>query len=122
MSWRYHGHARVDPNNPNAMAACDRCGRLFNLIDLAYQWEWGGLKLYNTHLRVCRQDLDTPFIFNRPIILPADPVPVVDPRPENMAAEDNDARPTPPPAPYPPTPGFQWDSGINWDTGEPWPP
>jgi len=97
MAWRYHGHARVDPQRPEAFGVCDRCGRLFNLNDLLWQFDWRGPRLANLRIRVCRQDLDKPFIFFRPIILPPDPVPVRDPRPEAYAAEDNDTRPTPPP-------------------------
>lgn len=34
-----------------------------------------------TGYKVCNRCLDKPFIFNKPIILPPDPVPVKDPRP-----------------------------------------
>lgn len=97
MAWRFHGHARVNPEAPSAFGVCDRCGRLFNLSDLMWQHDWRGTRLANLRIRVCSEDLDKPFPFFRPVILPPDPVPVKDPRPENYAQEDNDDRPTPPP-------------------------
>ncbi len=97
MAWRPHGHARVDPSHPAAFGVCDRCGRLFNLDDLHFQFDYRGPQLANLQLRVCRQDLDRPFNFFRPVILPPDPVPRLQPRPEAYDAENNDDRPTPPP-------------------------
>ena len=114
MAWRYHGHARVNPDAPEAFGVCDRCGRLFNLNDLYYQYEWAGTALVNRHIRVCRQDLDKPFQFYRAIILPADPVPVYDPRPENFVAEDEGGTPTPPV----PNPTFTLDQS-ELDQGDP---
>ena len=121
MAFRPHGHARVNPLDPRAFGVCDRCGRLFNLEDLHYQFEWAGTRLYNTHLRVCHYDLDKPFIFNRAVILPPDPEPVFDPRPENMTAEDDDLRPALPPFPAVPLPAATWDAlGAFWDSGIDW--
>lgn len=99
---RPHGHARVNPSSPSAFGVCDRCGRLFNLSDLTYQFDWRGPRLANLRIKVCRQDLDKPFNFYRPIILPPDPMPVLDPRPEAFDAEMG---PTPPVwSPLPPAP------------------
>src|SRR5215467_6303432 len=120
MAWRYHGHARVDPRSPRAFGVCDRCGRLFNLVDLKFQYEWRGSRLGNTQLLVCKQDLDKPFPFFRPIILPPDPEAVRNPRPEEYAAEMG-----PTPDPNNPTLGDTtsiWDAGASiWDGGlSPW--
>lgn len=76
-----HGRARVDPSHPAAPGICDRCGMLWMLSDLQFQMEWRGPQLASTGFRVCHRCYDVPFIFNKPIILPADPVPVKDPRP-----------------------------------------
>lgn len=97
IAWRPHGHARVDPENPRAFAVCDRCGRLFNAIDLVFQHDFRGPHLQNLWIKVCKQDLDAHAQFLRPVILPADPVPIMNPRPEDFDAEMNDDRPTPPP-------------------------
>lgn len=93
MAWRYHGHARVNPNNPGAFGVCDRCGMLYNLDDLNYQFDWRGPRLANLRLKVCRRCYDRPFEFFRPVVLPPDPVPRTDPRPEQYAEE---VGPTPP--------------------------
>lgn len=89
MSWRPHGRARVNPQSPESFGRCDRCSLWYNLNDLAFQFDYRGLKLQNLGLRVCRRCLDKPSPQLRPIILPPDPVPVMNPRPENFAAAEN---------------------------------
>lgn len=77
-----NGYARIRPHSPRASAACDRCGCLFLLDDLAPQMEWSGSQLIDTGYRVCRQFcLDRPNQQNRSVILPPDPVPRRNPRP-----------------------------------------
>lgn len=100
MAWRYTGKARVDPNNPQAFGVCDRCSFWFNLVNLGYQREWRGPRLVNTRARVCAACMDKPFIFNKPIIYPPDPVPVRDPRPQNFEVANNGS-PFTPPLPWP---------------------
>lgn len=98
MAWRFHGRARVDPTNPSAFGVCDRCGLLYNLNDLVWQFEFRGNQLVNLQIRVCTQTcLDKPQEQLRPQILPADPVPRWQPRPENYLAEEG-----PPPPPFNP--------------------
>jgi hypothetical protein len=60
---------------------------LYNLDDLNYQFDWRGPRLANLRLRVCRRCTDKPFEFWRPVILPPDPSPRIDPRPEDFDAE-----------------------------------
>jgi hypothetical protein len=67
---------------------------------LNYQMEWRGARLMNIRLRVCPQCTDRPFLFNRPIIYPPDPVPVRDPRPQNFEIPNNGS-PFAPPLPWP---------------------
>jgi hypothetical protein len=93
---RVHGRARVDPTNPQAFGVCDRCRFLYNLVDLVFQYEWVGDKLTNLWLRVCRRCLDKPHEFTRPAVLPPDPVPVWQPRPDNYASAEG----PPPPNVY----------------------
>jgi len=76
-----HGRARVNSSHPEAFALCDRCGSQYNLPALTYQYEWRGPQLASTGYKVCGRCLDKPFIFNKPILLGPDPVPVKDPRP-----------------------------------------
>lgn len=82
------GRARVSAKNPQAKAVCDRCGIWYNLVNLEWQYDWRGTALQNLQLRVCRHCLDVPQEQLRAIQLPADPVPVWQPRPENFFADE----------------------------------
>jgi len=84
---RPHGRARIDARRPVALAVCDRCQFLFNHSDLQWQMEWRGPKLQNIRLLVCQSCYDTPQEQLRTIILPADPVPVMYPRPPRAAGD-----------------------------------
>ena len=86
---RPHGRARVSPSHPEAHAVCDSCGFLFNHIDLAFQWNWQGPRLQNLRFLRCRSCLDKPSEFKRTLILPPDPVPIANPRPEFNVKNDN---------------------------------
>jgi hypothetical protein len=80
---RNHGRARVDPQDPQAFAVCDRCGFRRNHVDLTWQHQYRGNSLTNIRMLVCADKcLDKPHEFARPAILPSDPVPIRDPRPE----------------------------------------
>ena len=81
-------NAQVDPSNPRAWGTCDRCGFIWNLYRLDYQFEWQGPELQNTRYRVCPICEDVPFQHNRPIVVPLDPEPVADPRPQQYAVEE----------------------------------
>lgn len=94
MAWRPHGRARVDAARPQAWATCNRCGFLGNLVDLQYQYQWAGVDKINLGIKVCDRCLDTPSEFLRTIILPPDPVPVDQPRPEAYAIDEVDYRVT----------------------------
>lgn len=80
--WHPTGRARVNARSPEAQACCDRCYLNFSLSDLNWQTQWAGDKLQNLRLRVCCECLDVPQIQLKSIIIPADPVPVLNPRPE----------------------------------------
>ena len=81
MSWRFHGRAHVDPSNPHAFAICDRCGFLYNHVQLNWQYQWVGPQMQNLRLLVCSTCMDTPQEQLRTIILPPDPLPVWNARP-----------------------------------------
>lgn len=81
MSFRPHGKARVDPNNPQAEAICDRCGFRFNHVDLRKSVEWRGTKLVQRSFLNCEKCQDVPNDQMRTNYIPADPVPVRNPRP-----------------------------------------
>jgi hypothetical protein len=80
-------HAPVNRSAPEPPGICDRCGRKWPLSKLVYQFDWRGNALANLRLRVCPDDLDKPFEFNRPLRIPPDPVPVQDPRPYQYAVQ-----------------------------------
>jgi len=82
MAWRFTGRAHVDPNNPRAFAVCDRCGIWSQLNHLNWQYQYAGPRLQNLRLLVCDICLDTPQPQLKPRILPPDPVPVMNARPE----------------------------------------
>lgn len=76
------GRARVNSRFPQAQAVCDRCGIWYNRVDLQYQYQWAGTSQINLRRLVCRICLDIPQEQLRAIIVPADPVPIIDPRVE----------------------------------------
>jgi len=82
------GRARTSSKNPQAFGVCDRCGMWYNHVDLAWQFDWGGASLINKRILVCRPCTDIPQNQLRAIVLPADPVPVMNPRTEPYAADE----------------------------------
>ncbi len=86
---RQHGRANISQIYPRALAICDRCGATYNHIDLKWQYQWRGTKLQNIQRLVCESCLDIPQEQLRVIILPMDPVPIMNARPENYVDADN---------------------------------
>ena len=84
------GRARVSSKNPQALAVCDRCGMWYNHVDLAWQFDWGGASLINKRILVCNPCNDIPQNQLRAIVLPADPMPIVNPRTEPYASNETD--------------------------------
>lgn len=85
--WHPTGRATVNQRSVSALAVCDRCGLTYNLKDLKWQFQWQGMQLQNLRLLVCDICLDKPQIQLKTLILPPDPVPVFNPRPEAYRAE-----------------------------------
>ena len=86
---RPHGRFKVDRTNPRARGVCDRCGFQYQLMDLRWQYEWAGPRLQNLRLLVCETCLDKPQPNIKTIVIPPDPVPVLNPRPENYVLDDS---------------------------------
>lgn len=76
------GHARVDPRSPQAFAICDRCGFQYNHNRLKWDTQFHGREIRRTGFLVCNSCNDTPNPTLRPIVLPPDPVPIMQPRAE----------------------------------------
>lgn len=89
MSYRPQGRASISATRPRALAICDRCGFRYNYDQLTWQMQWAGVRLYNTRRLVCSSCLDTPQEGLRTIILPPDPIPVVNARPEFEVDNNN---------------------------------
>ena len=85
MSWHQNGRARISARRPEAKGICDRCQFMFSLSDLGWQYQWAGVTLQNIRLLVCDRCLDLPQEQLRSIVLPPDPVPVFNPRPERYS-------------------------------------
>lgn len=84
------GRARVSSRSPRAAGQCDRCGFLYTHSDLRWQFDWRGASLQNLRLLVCRTCEDTPQAQLRAIVVPADPIPIQNPRvPDYVKAASN---------------------------------
>jgi hypothetical protein len=82
------GRATTSSRNPRAHAICDRCGFRYNHLDLKFQFDWAGASLINKRMLVCNPCYDTPQNQLRAIILPADPMPIMNPRTEPFASDE----------------------------------
>ena len=87
---RPHGkYTRVNPQNPEAFAQCDRCGFWRQSSDLIWQTAWAGTHIYNVQELVCKDRcFDTPNEQLRTIILPPDPPPVLNARVPDFEYEE----------------------------------
>lgn len=83
--WHPNGRARVSMRRPEAQAVCDRCYLNYSHSDLTFQFDWAGAKLQNKQILVCKTCLDIPQPQLRTIVIPPDPIPIANPRPENYA-------------------------------------
>lgn len=88
MAYRPHGNVRINPNSPEAMGVCDRCGFWFSHRDLAFQYDYRGMELKNTQRLVCHPCYDKPNEQLKPRIIPPDPPPIMNARPENFAVDE----------------------------------
>src|SRR4029077_5841619 len=84
------GRAKTSSTNPEAHAICDRCGFRYNFNSLQWQFDWRGPTLQNLRILVCDICLDTPQDQLRAITLPADPVPIINARPELYPQDSTD--------------------------------
>lgn len=91
---RPHGRARVSARSPRAFAICDRCGFLYNHNQLSWQFDWAGASLINKRILVCETCNDKPQQQLRSIVVPADPVPIQNPRTQDYVQAETDYRQT----------------------------
>lgn len=110
---RPHGRASVSSTNPRAFGICDRCGFLYNHIRLQWQFDYAGAGLINKRILVCNDCMDTPQAQLRAIVLPADPVPIQNPRVQDYAAAETDNVTTSGATVYDPVTGIPIPSTTN---------
>ena len=86
------GRARTSASNPQAHAICDRCGFRYNRVNLMWQYDWRGASLQNLQFLVCNTCYDRPQEQLRALVVPADPIPVGNPRFENFPTAETNTR------------------------------
>jgi len=84
------GRAKTSASNPQAFAICDRCGFVYNHVNLRFQYDWRGTSLQNLRLLVCSRCYDEPQEQLRAIVVPADPVPIQNPRIQDYVTAETD--------------------------------
>lgn len=80
--------ARTSARSPRAWATDDRSGFVGNHHNLQWQYQWAGTQLVNLRVLVYPDQLDKPQRQLGTIILPPDPVPIPNARPENYAIDE----------------------------------
>jgi hypothetical protein len=86
------GRARTSASSPQAHAICDRCGFRYNHVQLKWQFDWAGASLINKRILVCNPCYDTPQEQLRAIVVPADPMPIINPRVQNFVTSETSTR------------------------------
>lgn len=74
---------KPDLNNIRPLGQCDLCGFVYHLDELQYQMDYRGMQLQSTGWLRCPPCMDVPQPQQKPIILPPDPVSVLNARPVN---------------------------------------
>lgn len=95
MTHRPHPkHADVDLNNLSAWSTSDRSGMIYNHRKLYWQYDYSGSQLINKRILVGQDELDVPQVQLRTIVIPADPAPLFNARPEPYVIDETDWRVT----------------------------
>lgn len=80
--------AATDPTAPRAWGTSDRNGMIGNLENMQWQWDWAGTQLVNKGLVVHADELDEPQRQLGTVLIPPDPVPIMNARPEAYAIDE----------------------------------
>lgn len=90
MAYRWHPkYSETDPDSPRAWGTCDRCGFVWPLYKLQWQFDYQGASvLQNLRILVCDPCYDVPQPQTSPYILPPDPLPVYNARPESYTLDE----------------------------------
>ena len=84
------GRAKTSSSGPQAHAICDRCGFRYNHVNLQWQYDWRGATIQNVRILVCNDCMDNPQEQQRAIVLPADPVPIMNARVQDFQQAETD--------------------------------
>lgn len=87
MAWRFHSRAWASVTRPEAWGQCDRCNQTWLHKQLRFQRQWQGISLANLFILVCPNCYDKPQENIRTILVPQDPVPIMNARPDNYDME-----------------------------------
>lgn len=79
---RHPKRTLVDPNNPRAWGTDDRSGFVGNHEDMVWQWDWAGPSIIKKNVLIYPDQLDKPQRQLGSLVLPPDPVPVLNARVE----------------------------------------
>lgn len=83
LNRQYRQKVSVNPNDPGGVAMCDGCGFWVNYSELRERRQYrGGWTPVGTGLFVCATCDDVPQPYYRKQVLPPDPVPLLNPRPD----------------------------------------
>lgn len=88
------GRTRVDSRSPSASGQCDRCGFLYNHSHLRWQMDYSGAGIYNKRILVCEKCYDIPQQQLKVIVIPPDPLPVLNARPPDYVYSEANYRAT----------------------------
>ena len=88
----------------------------YDRVRLSWQMDFRGPVLQNIRLLVCDRCMDEPAYQAKAIILPADPVPIVQPRPEWFTQSEGDFRVTTAPPVIDPVTGIPIPQGVQLAT------
>lgn len=110
------GRAKTSATNPQAHAICDRCGFRYNHVNLRWQFDWRGTSLQNIKLLVCGPCYDEPQEQLRAIVVPADPVPIMNPRLQDFVAAETNYITAQTPTTYDAMTGIPVPNGDNLET------
>lgn len=80
--------ARTDPRDPRAWASSDRNGMVGNHKDMVWQYDWAGTELINKRILIHRDEYDIPQRQLGTIVLPPDPIPIPNARPEQYLIDE----------------------------------
>ena len=80
--------AKTSATNPRAWGTCEACGFITNHEKLQWRYDWRGQRLQNLKILVCQYCIYKPQRQLGTIILPPDPVPIMNARPEQYNIDE----------------------------------